>query len=47
MDTPTMECDACGKFVSRHQIKSATAYGIEGDFCAECRGEELEEEETA
>lgn len=41
-DEPLFQCDACGKLVPKSQIKPRVAYGIEGDFCATCRGEESE-----
>ncbi len=42
-ETALYECDACGMRVPQDQIETRVAYGLEGDFCAKCRGVETEE----
>ena len=38
------QCDVCGKMSD--DIKTIVAYGLDTDACAECRGEEKEDQDN-
>lgn len=38
-DDDLVQCDSCSKLVPEEETTHGFAYGLEGTFCAECRGE--------
>lgn len=38
-DDGNKQCDSCAKIVPEEEATHGFAYGLEGTFCAVCRGE--------